>query len=526
MLLHFTAASERALLYASGWSNRAGCDELEAESLLLGLLSEPECRAAVKLLNCRIDPAAVLLRWPALAEDSTFASDMSRLRKPFSADVECSLQLATERLNPLGHHMELATEHLLLGLTAAAHDVALWLRAHGLDPARLEEEIYQGFGAAPVTPLDPPLPLEEPPQEEHGLVVQPPASHDAAALRAMDAAANRAREGLRVIEDYARFVLDDGHLTLLCKQLRHDMVADLARIAPEARILARDTEADVGTVLSTSSERRRDDAVGVLRANFSRLQESLRTLEEFSKLFDPALAEEFQRFRYRSYTLQKALETTCASLVRLVNARLYVLVDGGTTRERFERLARSLVDARVGVVQLRDKTLSDRKLLDRAKLLRAITQESQTLFIMNDRADLALLSQADGVHVGQDELSVKDARLIVGTDRLVGVSTHNIEQARQAVLDGANYIGVGPTFPSGTKQFDQFPGLQLLKQVAAEIRLPAFAIGGIDAAHLPDVLAAGVTRVAVSGAITTACDPALAAKELLSMLNGNQVSGE
>ena len=137
---------------------------------------------------------------------------------------------------------------------------------------------------------------------------------------------------------------------------------------------------------------------------------------------------------------------------------------------------------------------------------------------MNDRPDLAVLAQADGVHVGQEELSVKDARSIVGPDMLVGVSTHNIEQARQAVLDGADYLGVGPTFPSGTKQFEQFPGVELLRAVAAEIRLPVFAIGGIERQNLGRGIGGRFPRIAISGAITSAADPVQAAKELLERL--------
>jgi len=116
---------------------------------------------------------------------------------------------------------------------------------------------------------------------------------------------------------------------------------------------------------------------------------------------------------------------------------------------------------------------------------------------------------------------VKDARTIVGPDALVGVSTHSVDQARQAVLDGANYIGVGPVFSSATKHFDQFPGLELLRAVAGEIRLPAFAIGGISGANVAEVLAAGFTRIAVSSAVTTASDPAAAARELLAALEGS-----
>jgi thiamine-phosphate pyrophosphorylase len=131
---------------------------------------------------------------------------------------------------------------------------------------------------------------------------------------------------------------------------------------------------------------------------------------------------------------------------------------------------------------------------------------------------LARLAGADGVHVGQDELTVKDARTIVGPRALVGVSTHSLEQAIGAVLDGANYIGVGPTFPSPTKQFSQFPGLELLRAVAAEIRLPAFAIGGITADNVADVRACGFDRIAVSSAVTGSASPADSVRELKSRL--------
>jgi len=339
-------------------------------------------------------------------------------------------------------------------------------------------------------------------------------------LRVIDAAMNRGREGLRVVEDYVRFVLDDAHLTGEMKRLRHELTDAFSGVPMGRRLAARETQADVGTSVTLSSESTREDPRGVLTANFTRLEESLRTLEEFGKILDPALAAKVEQLRYRAYTLHRAVEITRESLQRLGQARLYVLIDARSSAEEFAALVRSLVDAGVDVLQLRDKTLDDRRLLDRARLLGELTRQSPTLFIMNDRPDLAVLARADGVHVGQEELTVKDARTIVGPDALVGVSTHSVEQARQAVLDGANYIGVGPTFPSGTKHFDELPGLELLGAVAAEVRLPAFAIGGIAPENLPEVLATGFDRIAVSGAVTTASDPAAAARELLAGLKG------
>ena len=196
---------------------------------------------------------------------------------------------------------------------------------------------------------------------------------------------------------------------------------------------------------------------------------------------------------------------------------------GGASEAELIARAESLVRAGVGLIQLRDKKLDDRTLLLRARLLRHhIPPTGETLFIVNDRPDLALLAGADGVHVGQEELTVKDVRRVVGPELLVGVSTHTIGQARQAATDGASYIGCGPTFPSATKSFEHFAGLDFLREVAAEIGLPAFAIGGITQSNLSEVLATGFTRVAVSGSITGAADAEEEARLMLQMLRAGQ----
>ncbi len=339
-------------------------------------------------------------------------------------------------------------------------------------------------------------------------------------LRILDAEANRAGEGLRVVEDFVRFVLDDRFLTEQAKRLRHELTQALAAIPAPARHAARDTQADVGTDVSTSAEQTRRSLAEVAAASFKRTEQALRSLEEYGKLLSPQLADRFQTLRYRLYTLERASDLARASSERLAAARLYVLVDGGSSEAVFDKLIEQLVQAGVAVIQLRDKSLSDRERIGRARLLRARTRHTQTLFIMNDRPDLARLCEADGIHVGQEELSVKDVRAIVGPESLVGVSTHTIEQARQAVLEGANYLGVGPTFPSATKSFTSFAGLAFVRQVAAEIGLPAFAIGGITLDNVAQVREAGLHRVALGAAITSAPDPAAAARAFLAALEG------
>jgi thiamine-phosphate pyrophosphorylase len=178
------------------------------------------------------------------------------------------------------------------------------------------------------------------------------------------------------------------------------------------------------------------------------------------------------------------------------------------------------------MIQLREKNLSDRELLERAWQVRRWTQKAKVLFLLNDRPDLARLAEADGVHLGQDDLSVKDARRILGPNALIGVSTHNMSQLRQAILDGANYLGVGPTFASGTKSFAELPGLDYVRRALAETSLPAFVIGGVNRDTIAAAIAAGARRVAVSQAICQADDPRAAAAELRQILEAaEQPSG-
>jgi thiamine-phosphate pyrophosphorylase len=524
MQIQFTPAAERALSVAAGWTNSSCLDDgrLRVPEVLLGLLAEPECRAALLLARSGIDAAAVHERFPQLVPAE---SPDSPRANGFSIEwIQC-LDAATRLLVDYPRPLVLATEHLLLGIVAVPGEVSAWLAKRGLNASDLEVEIHRLSGHQPG-----PLPFDsehDDCQSDGGdfkeIAPDPPAGgmpphEQVAALRVLDAAANRAEEGLRVVEDYLRFVLDDRHLTEVSKNIRHELAAALQVFPAAQRHAARDTRSDVGTTVSLPGEQSRADLAAVAQASFKRLEQSLRSLEEFSKTFDPETATQLEQLRYRAYTLQRAAGITTDAVRRLADARLYVLVDGRESSRNFQQLVESLVAAGVGAIQLRDKRLCDRELVERARQLRRATAGTPTLFIMNDRPDLAVLAGSDGVHVGQDELTLKDARRIIGPRGLVGVSTHSLAQARAAVLDGASYIGVGPTFPSATKEFAGFTGTQLLRSVQAEIRLPAFAIGGITLENLSDVLGTGFGRIAVSSAITGASDPAAAARQFLAAL--------
>jgi thiamine-phosphate pyrophosphorylase len=188
-------------------------------------------------------------------------------------------------------------------------------------------------------------------------------------------------------------------------------------------------------------------------------------------------------------------------------ARLYFICDIARL-DALEPALRGGVD----VFQLRDKDAGDDELLRAAAAARRLCDEHGALFVLNDRPDLAVASGADGVHIGQDDMTIADARAVVGPDMLVGRSTHSREQIDAAA--GADYIGVGPVHATPTKLGRPAVGIELVSYAVAHARVPFFAIGGIDAANIADVVAVGATRAAVVRAIGAAADPEAAARAL------------
>ncbi len=404
---------------------------------------------------------------------------------------------------------EVGTLHLLRGLVSGETDMGAVLIAREV---HLHPLI--GGGSREDSPALPPLAIdvtlefpERPPYERID------------ALRIIDAAANRGREGLRVLEDYVRFEGDDGQLAALLKQLRHDLAGLLAQFDESELLRARDTPGDVGTEITTEAESRRGTPLDVVKAAGKRVQEALRSLEEFSKVVRPEVSEALGQLRYRLYTIEKSLLLTARANLTFESRNLYLLVSAEACRIGFERTVKEALRGGVGVVQLREKRLNDREIMQHAADLRRWTREAGALFIMNDRPDLAVLSDADGVHVGQEELTVRQARRVMGPDRLVGVSTHSLDQAEQAVIDGADYLGVGPVFSSGTKTFEEFAGVEYVRAVAGRnIRRPWFAIGGLTPENVAEAVMAGAQRIAVSGAICGAENPWQATRRLIERL--------
>ena len=314
--------------------------------------------------------------------------------------------------------------------------------------------------------------------------------------RIIDVNLNRAAEGLRVLEDAVRFAINDTILTCELKNLRHALLREI-RTLPEGEklIFFRDSEYDVGTKLKEDS---RDSIQDLITANFRRVQEAERSLEEYGKLIFPGWGEKFRKFRFQTYTLEKKIKTR---LRKRWNFSLYAITESSLDERKLLEKVTKAIEGGVTVLQLREKNISSKEFLRRALKVREIVPP-HVLFLINDRVDIALSCRADGVHLGQDDLPVSFARNIMGEDKIIGVSTHNLKEAKEAQSQGADYIGVGPIFATFTKPDARAPvGVEVISQIKEEIKIPVIAVGGITSQNIHQVLKAGADGVAVISAI-------------------------
>ena len=465
---------------------RAAAPDGTSRAWLLALLADDDGRPAERLRTLGLDPEAVRLA-AAQAEFGDAQPDLLKHARPLAVELSADPTLTTDVV--LLALLEVDEPFAVaLGLSAEA------LRSLWPTP----EPASAAF--APAAFL-----VEEAPDRSQ-------------AARILDANANRAREAYRVLDDYARFALNDAILTQSLKEQRHRLAASLGLLPANLLLAVRDTPGDVGTTLTAGGEYARTDARQVAAVNAKRLQEALRSLEEYGKLFSTHFAASIEQLRYAAYTLERALLRGDDARAKLADARLYVLLSGSRCAAALDWTIAEAADGGAQVVQLREKELPDRELLAQARNVRRWTRKHNVLFIVNDRPDIAKLAEADGVHLGQDDLPIAEARRILGAEALIGVSTHDVAQLREAVLAGADYVGVGPTFPSRTKNFEAFAGLELVAAVARATSLPAFALGGITPANVAQVIDAGLRRIAASDAIAAADDPRAVAATFRELL--------
>ncbi|MGD1901536.1 MAG: thiamine phosphate synthase [Geitlerinemataceae cyanobacterium] len=330
-----------------------------------------------------------------------------------------------------------------------------------------------------------------------------------AVCRILDANLDRAREGMRIVEEWCRFGLNDTELTETCKIIRQELAT---WHSPEIRA-ARDTPGDPGTALTHPNEEARADIEAVLQANLCRVEEALRVLEEYAKLYNPKMSQACKEMRYEVYTLDSGF-SSYHRRQRLAAAQLYLVT---SPSDRLFEIAEAALQGGLSLLQYRDKNADDVTRISNGRQLQKLCKRYGALFIMNDRVDLALAVDADGVHLGQQDIPIALARQLLGPQRLIGRSTTNPDEMRRAIDEGADYIGVGPVYETPTKP-KAAAGLQYVRHAAANSSIPWFAIGGLDMTNMRDVFEAGGCRIAVVRAIMAAEQPTLVTQYFLSQL--------
>ncbi|MGO0123501.1 thiamine phosphate synthase [Desulfothermobacter acidiphilus] len=339
--------------------------------------------------------------------------------------------------------------------------------------------------------------------------------------RIVDANRNRLREGLRVLEDLARFVLQERRWAEEARSFRH-VLAEADQTTQNCCLASRDVDSDWGKEYRPSPY---SSLEALVRANCRRVQEAARVLEECSRLCCPEQEEGFRRVRFWAYAAEKYLVPSAARSDRRRRCqvwRLYVIVGSEYTGGRaVEEVVRAAIAGGAEAIQLREKQLPTRDAYHLACRLRHLTREAGVDLIINDRVDLALAVEADGVHLGAEDLPLDAARRLLGHRYLLGATAHTLAEARAAQAAGADYLGVGPVFFSPTKPELIPGGLELLREVAAQVEVPVVAIGGITVDNVGQVLAVpGVRCVAVVRSVLGALDVAKAAAELKRVMEG------
>ncbi|OGO06648.1 MAG: thiamine-phosphate diphosphorylase [Chloroflexi bacterium RBG_13_57_8] len=342
-------------------------------------------------------------------------------------------------------------------------------------------------------------------------------------LRIVDANLNRASEGLRVLEEFARLSLNHPGLTQQFKDLRHGILQIDSELQ-QRLIGARDASGDVGVGMKAAGQDRSGDAAGTIIANARRAQESLRVLEEIAR--EPGLklkSADYEKARFGLYTLEKEL---LARMLRKDKIKrltgLYVIVDVEFLKGRSHRdVAAAAIRGGARVIQLRDKTDNRRDFVKKAEDLRRLCLEGGILFIVNDSLEAALAADADGLNVGEADMPAAVARRLLHIDAILGCSANTLAEARAARNAGADYLGVGAVFPTPTKD-SPATGLEIIKKIKKIVNLPVVAIGGINKTNVKSVMEAGADAVAVISAVMGPEDTERAARELTEIIEGER----
>lgn len=328
--------------------------------------------------------------------------------------------------------------------------------------------------------------------------------------RIIDANFNRAREAIRLVEDFARFVLNSKTFAQRAKQLRHRLSAVIAALDNGKLICSRDTVGDVGLGTRVEGGLKRRDLEDCLAAACKRLTEALRVLSETVETLDTATGQAIENLRYDAYTLEKDILIFSDTVEKFKHVRLYVIISSSLPAEVIS-LTYCCIKGGADCVQLRAKAIEDDKFFATAHEFVKICKSGPVLSIINDRTDIAAAAGADGVHLGNQDLPVEQARKLQLTPLIIGSTTHSLEQLQKSCRQMPTYVALGPVFATPTKPKLKPVGLKYLSEagdILADTGIAGVAVGGITLDNVEQVLAAGVNAIAVCSAVTAGGDPA------------------
>lgn len=203
---------------------------------------------------------------------------------------------------------------------------------------------------------------------------------------------------------------------------------------------------------------------------------------------------------------------------KLIHSKLYVLLSNIGTKPILLEKARQVLDGGADIIQLREKLLPDKEFFSIAEDLLNLTFNAGAILIINDRVHIAKQIDADGVHLGQEDIKIEVARSILGEDKIIGISTHNFKQALEARNSCADYIAIGPVFTTQTKDYEPDIGTEITHEVAKNLEIPTFAIGGINLSNIDQVIMTGISKVAISSAIVDSKDVANSTRKFKNKL--------
>jgi thiamine-phosphate pyrophosphorylase len=320
--------------------------------------------------------------------------------------------------------------------------------------------------------------------------------------RVLDANRNRCIEGLRVVEDYLRFIKNDSHNSSRIRDIRHE----ISLILNLNLFQSRDTDSDIGKNYSHSLYLDEDQ---ILKANLSRVKESLRVLEEFSRFIDTSISQHLMKIRFKFYEIEKEL------LSRNFE-KIYILADLNLVRDESELFDgfSILLKNEIRLIQLRAKKLSTRKIYELGSKIAELFP--QLKLIVNDKVEVAIALNSFGVHVGEDELPFGVARRLMGRN-VLGSTVHNIEDLQLSRLANVDYIGVGAIYPSSTKPECILNGLDFLKKIRYLTTTFIYAIGGINSNNAKSVFDAGADGICVGSGFWHAKDRDEEIKKLINI---------